>query len=228
MIDLTDDDEADSTTALVTLSSEILRKKLRRRMYHRRSKPFPKIFKSDIRRTFSQMWVNVWNWQNPFDYNNFLHHFFSYDVIARFEYEPGTAEKMIKYFPFATEANSTYKSVQNFAYASSIMDDAATVMHGCQIKRSSKAKCTQVLMYVSACRTITYDLNLPKLILDNGEEGFNMPIDSKEIRQYRVPAKQVMKAEASGVLVFDIDECTHYITQAVYRGTSFNATPLLT
>lgn len=232
LVDLTDEEDSTSSssdtadTALITAASNELRKKMRRRMYYRRAKPFPKIFKSDIRRTFSQMWVNVWNWQSPLDYSTFLHHFFSKNVIARFEYEPGVAEAMIKHFPFATEANSTHKSAQNFAYMSSVTVDAATTMQACQIKRSSDAKCTQIFMKITATGTIMYDLNLPKQLQDNGEEGFNMPIDPQEIRKYRVAAGQAVQVDGTGMLIFDIDEYTHYITQAVYRGFTFNATPL--
>lgn len=192
--------------------------KQRRHWYYRQANPFRKIPKSDLRRQFSQMWLNVWNWQSPLEYRGFLHHFYSKHVVAQFEYEPGVEAMVIKHFPYSIGVSSVDHSIQNFAYISSIFVDAVAQMHSCTIKRCKNTPGTQVFMQVSLGGTLFYDLHPP-----NGA----MPIDPKELHQYRVPAARPMRIDSLGVLVFDIDEFSHYITKAVYRGCSFQATPLV-
>lgn len=234
MNDLTDSEsskDASSGDSLSLVMESELEKKRKRRWYYKRANPFPKIFKNDIRRQFSNMWLNVWNRQNPLDYHDFLYHFFSKNVVARFEYEPGIAMRMLQQFPYATEVSSTDLSVQNFAYISSICEDAVAKLHSCQIRRCKNTMSTQLFMKVSLSGTLVYDLHLPKKMLDNGLEdpaAPSMPIDPKELSRYRTPTARPMFIDTLGVLIFDIDEYTHFITQAVYRGLSFEATPVKT
>lgn len=192
----------------------------KRRWMYLQNRPFAKINKNDIRRSFPLMWVRVWNDYDVDRYRDFLNHYYCRHAITR----NISDSQLSDLFPFMVEHSSTDLTISHYAHVLAVSPDPVCKMLGCQIRRSKKKVEAQVTLHFRISGTLLYDVTLPQV---NGE--YKRLMSNKDLAMLnatRQLAKQPALFEMYGVTVFDIDAHSGCVTKIICRCYSSALTPL--
>lgn len=190
-------ESAETTSQDMTAEVEETEKKSLKKHYKQKFRrnphvPFPKIFKSDIRRQYPQMWTNVINWNKP----ALLHDFLS--SVCRKSCTHTTIvtnPEIYHLLPLLQRHSTIDHSAQQCAYRITCSPDATCELKSSQLIRSKDFDGTKLMMMVRYTGTKLYDLQLPK----NSDGVPYLPsFDLEEMRQYIIPCNPPLQIDMEG------------------------------
>lgn len=222
---VSDDHRAESHTKNVAVLAN--KKKRKRKHVYRGLNAFPTITRTDYRRNYPIMWMNVINYNDAAIFRSLLEYSSVKNCIHYNEFNSSVSTL----FPLLTHCSSRDLIVLHCAYKSHMMPDVSCRMNGCYIRRSKSFEGTQIIMDVTYRGTLLYEIKIPDPRI---EELKAMEPDPKllvarfskvELPKYKVPIANPVHLEISGVLTITMDN-NHSVTGFYSKNRSWISTPV--
>lgn len=201
-------------------------KKRKRRRIYRGLTGFPTVARTDYRRLYPTMWVNVVNQNDSSIFRSLL----EYSTIKNCVHQNDFHTSVAKIFPLFTRCSSRDLIVLHCAYKSVMAPDTMCRLNGCYIRRTKDVDGCQIIMNISYHGTILYDIDIPdpriaEIKEMNAEPRVLVSLFNKlELSKYKVPVAQPIDMEVTGELTISMD-CNHSVTGFYYKNKCWTAIP---
>eukprot|EP01039_Chlorochromonas_danica_P005371 gene5370-5909_t len=187
------------------------KKKKKRRYIYRGPFAFPQIFRTDLRRNYPIMWLNVVNQNDAKVFRDFLNLTCAKSCSHTNVFNRPVSGVM----PLVTKISSRDQTTLHLAYRSAVSPDSMCEMIApFQIRRSRDRPGTQLIMRIRHSGTVLYELSIPELQQIPRDEtaiAYLPSIDAKKLNKHRSPAplERQFSMVLDGIFFVNFDDNLH-------------------